>query len=297
MKVLFVGAGKRLEIAKKFISAYCKISSYEDDINCPLNNAPIKIIKGLKWADPKIKEDIQKLSSNFDVVIPFQDEATKILSELKFNNPNFCVSDIETTACCLDKKLFEQKFYNKDYYPKPLDGYQAISKPIKGFGSKGIELCNFFTPNIQIPNRIYQKRITGGHEYSVDCDFSKSNELVDFVPRKRIEVVGGEVVKSVTVHKSKFNFEELIKDISKELKFVGPVCIQFISDEFDKLWIMEVNARFGGGATLSIAAGFDMIDLIKKEYYDYQEIKNYYSNWMDGLHVSRCFVDYYHRGN
>lgn len=70
--------------------------------------------------------------------------------------------------------------------------------------------------------------------------------------------------------------------------------MQFISDSSDKLWIMEVNARFGGGATLSIAAGFDMINLLEKEYYNFDQLDSYYSNWESGLHLFRCFVDYYH---
>lgn len=300
MKVLFVGAGKRLEMAKKFANQFWRISSYEYETECPIKSLPVKIIKGLKWADPKIKEDIQKLSSNFDLVLPFQDEATKLLSELKPSNVNFCVSDYETTNCCLNKDLFEKKFFHKDYYPRALQNESAIIKPVRGFGSKGIQIIDCFQADDNFYTQseyVYQRKITGGHEYSVDCYFDKKNKLIDFVPRKRIETANGEVVKSVTVKKNDFEFERLINDISKELKFTGPICMQFISDSSNKLWIMEINARFGGGATLSIAAGFDMVNLLTKEYYEFKEIDSYYSIWESGLHLSRCFVDYYHHGN
>lgn len=300
MRVLFIGAGKRLEMAQKFIAAGWEVHSYEYDTNCPLNKIGIKILKGKRWKDMMIKQELFELCCSYDLVLPFQDEATKILSEIKEENLKhsemLCVSGLFSTTACLNKQDFETYFKSQPFYPTPQQGKPVVVKPIYGFGSKGIKYIENWGSEL-IDNCILQRKIEGGNEYSLDCYFDKTNCLIDFVPRKRIEVVGGEVVKSVTVDRNSFAFEEIIKSISKNLLLVGPICIQVISDSNGLIWIMEINARFGGGCTLSLASGFDIIDMLKTEYVDKKSIQNYKSVWKSGLHMSRCFVDYYHEKN
>lgn len=297
MKALFIGAGRRIEIAKKFLNKKWEIDAYEYDVNSPLKMLGIKIIEGKKWTDPEIKNDLSSLCKEYDLVLPFQDEATELLSVIKKTNHlnSICVSEQTTSNYCLDKKNFETLFANEKFYPNPIFGKTAVVKPTRGFGSRGIKYIQNWSGE-QYDGCIIQNKIENGDEYSVDCYFDKSSKLIDFVPRKRIQVSGGEVVRSSTLEKTSFNFEEIISIISNKLHFSGPVCIQFISDENKNIWIMEINARFGGGCTLSIHSGFDIIDLLKTEYYDRKEI-NYTSTWKSNLYMTRSFLDFYYEKN
>lgn len=296
MRVLFVGAGKRLEMALKFLDFGWQVHSYEYDTNCPLNKAAIKIIKGKRWKDPSLMEDLAALIPKYDLVLPFQDEATRILAEIKQHDSagstNICVSPLETTKICLDKDLFGQLLSGQKFYPSPLVGSNVIAKPRYGFGSKGIRYISNWDGK-DIEGYVLQHNVEGGNEFSLDCYFDRYGSLIDFVPRCRIETAGGEVVKSVTVDKKLLAFEPIVETIAKTARFSGPLCVQVISDSQGNLWIMEINARFGGGSTLSIASGFNMIDLLKTEYVDCKLVENYSSTWHAGIHMSRCFVDYY----
>ena len=48
---------------------------------------------------------------------------------------------------------------------------------------------------------------------------------------------------------------------------IGPICFQFMLDNGSPR-IIEINSRFGGGCILSLEAGFPIIDLIKKDYFN-----------------------------
>lgn len=298
MRVLLVGAGRRYEMALKFIRSGWDISSYESDINCPLNLLKVPIYQGKRWSDPGLHEELRKISIDYDLILPFQDKAVEVLSIIKSesSNDSVCVSPIKTSTICLNKIQFANTFSKYDFYPRPIHGMPAIIKPVDGFGSRGIRYTKEWKGE-SYSDAVVQNLIEGGREYSVDCYFDKRHRLVDFVPRERIEVVAGEVVKSCTISKDRLPFENIINQISSILKFCGPVCMQFITCRENKLWIMEINARFGGGSTLSLSSGCDMIDLLKTEYVDNDSIKNYKSNWKTNFHLSRCFVDYCYEKN
>jgi len=305
MKALFVGAGRRVTMASYFKSDGFEVDAYEYDIDSPINLEASNIYQGLKWSDPNISNDILELieKNNYDIVLPFQDEATRILSKLKNCYPDstnsICVSEFLTSEKCLDKKKFELHFLENEsitkYYPKD-DGSHAVIKPRFGFGSKNIQFVSS-SPGIVEDDRVIQKRIFG-NEYSIDCCFDANGTLIDYVPRKRLQVTGGEVVRSCTVSKDLFGIsvlEKAVIDILKTFKFAGPICMQFIVDKSNKIWIMEINARFGGGATLSIAAGCNIVKIIKDSFVLKKSVsKSYSSNWKKNFYMSRAYQDYYY---
>ena len=289
MKFLLVGGGRRNQLCLYMLEKNIQVHSYELDINCPISLYSSKVIQGKTWKDKNLKNDLLKLSSDYDLIIPLMDEATKILSEL--NLKNVCASNFKTTNLCLNKKIFENYFLSdndlRKYYPIP-DGSEVVVKPVNGFSSIGITFMNN-SPKIS-KDYVVQKRIYG-QEYSVDCFCDENNNLVDFVPRKRIKVSSGEVIESVTVSKNKF--EEIVGMIIKKIPFKGPICIQFIEDENENLWIMEINARMGGGSTLSIAAGLDIIELMISCFCNKNFlIEKYQSNWKTNFYLKRFYLDY-----
>lgn len=290
MKVLFVAAGRRNQFAKYLKEKNIIVHSYELDPECPIKLECEKVIKGKKWNDPDIGNELMNLSKDYDLIIPFHDEAVKILSELNLNNS--CVSEYQTSSICLDKKKFEEYILLDNqlssYYPKYVDG-EAVLKPSRGVSSNGVVFLDNYEKDIP-DDFVIQKRIRGT-EYTIDCFFDKDFSIIDYVPRKRIKVVDGEVVESATVNSKKF--EHVINLLSKKFKFKGPVCFQFIEDENGKLWIIEINARMGGGCTLSISAGFDIPELIISVFCKNCFLKdNYSSSWKENIYLKRYTLDY-----
>ena len=73
-----------------------------------------------------------------------------------------------------------------------------------------------------------------GTEYSVDLYISPhSKKVISVVPRIRLDVLGGEAVKSMTI------WDEALIDLSmivaKKSGLVGPIVIQFIRDNNTKI--------------------------------------------------------------
>jgi|TARA_B100001094_G_scaffold331074_1_gene398238 carbamoyl-phosphate synthase large subunit len=294
---LFVGAGRRVALAKKFISHGFNIFAYEASSSVPIASTS-KIILGRRWKDKDIVEHILDTIHKYNIklLVPLQDEATYLLSKIKNQNvtdANILTSNIQSTAICFNKKFFSEFMENNfNYiYPSP-DCFPQICKPMFGFSSKNISVIHNSTElsNVDQSTFVLQQQVSG-KEYSVDCYFDKNSNFIDAVTRERIRVSGGEVITSKT------DFIESIykssKSIGEKLKLIGPICMQYIIDKENNPFIIEINARFGGGSTLSMEAGLDMIALIKKEYFDY-DYKYKPLTWKNNLLMERCYQDFFY---
>jgi carbamoyl-phosphate synthase large subunit len=98
-----------------------------------------------------------------------------------------------------------------------------------------------------------------GQEYTVDCYVDRAGRCRCAVPRRRLEVRGGEVSMGVTVRSPRL--EALAADVCEALPGAfGAVTLQAFVDgdtETGRASVIEINARFGGGYPLSHAAGAD----------------------------------------
>ncbi len=97
--------------------------------------------------------------------------------------------------------------------------------------------------------------LAGGHEHTVDVYVDRAGRVREAVPRRRLEVRGGEVSKAVTVRLD--DVEDLAREIGHRLPDAfGALNVQlFREEESGTLAVIEVNARFGGGYPLAAAAG------------------------------------------
>jgi carbamoyl-phosphate synthase large subunit len=298
LNVLFVGGGRRVSLAKKFIENGFNIYGYEINNRMPLSSVG-KIICGKDWKDPEIYSDIKYIIDKYKInlLLPLQDEAVTVCSKIHVDNCVTLASDFYPSSICLDKKLFEEFCLNyfPDIYPK-VSGYPKIAKPRFGFGSRGIAILNneedekFLFRTNDRDSYILQKFVQGT-EYSVDTYFDNYYNAVDSVSRKRARVGSGEVITSITERQN--NIIYLAEDLGHSIGLIGPVCSQFIVTPDGNPFVLEVNSRFGGGSTLSIEAGLDFIKLIKSEYFGYN-FKYTRGEWKNNLLMERSFEDFFY---
>jgi len=102
------------------------------------------------------------------------------------------------------------------------------------------------------PDLVAQPYIAG-QEYTVDAFYTWDNRLHQFVVRKRLRVLDGQMEYGEVVSPPKAIVDALVA--MKCLRFAGPVNFQFI--EGAEMWLTDMNLRFSGGIGLTIAAGAD----------------------------------------
>lgn len=294
MKVLLLGAGRRVSLAKRFIAHGFDVYSYETEVKCPIASVG-KVIEGKKWDDQEANIHIEETINSIkpDLVLPLADKATSILSNISYKG--IITAKERANNICLNKAVFEWMFGDCSFYPKVGENGLAILKPKFGANSKGLKIIDNldWEENREVYSKDYvAQRKIDGFEISVDAYFNKDSKMIDAVPRERIEVQGGEVCRSITLERDVFWVVELTRNIGEDIGLVGPVCAQYIVDK--KAYIMEINARFGGGVILSLEAGFDMIDLLKREYVDGEVIEPQKYDWKVGFGMTRYFSEYFY---
>jgi carbamoyl-phosphate synthase large subunit len=302
-RVLFVGGGRRVSLAKRFIAEGFDVISYETDKNAPISTVAT-IVEGKKWSERGVSEHLletfQKCS--IDLAIPLQDHATDRLSymieEAAEVGTKLPVPHPTASAKCLNKQLFEdacQRQFKFDFYPSVSEECEkVILKPTFGFNSKGIRIIS--KSEYDQYNKIHngdfvaQRYIGGGYEISVDAYFNKQGKMVDAVPRRRLEIQGGEVSKSITLARDAFGVVEITRTVGEKFGLMGPTCFQYVIDG-NKPYIMECNARFGGGVILSLEAGLNMVKLLRQEYIDGLECPPMEYPWKVNFGMTRYFSE------
>ncbi|RMD04325.1 ATP-grasp domain-containing protein [Clostridium autoethanogenum] len=185
---------------------------------------------------------------------------------------DICQNKLKTYKFLGKNKISSPKSYSKIEMLKLIENnhvdFPLIVKPINGTGSVGvfkvydINELNFFIKYIKEP--IVQEYVDGT-EYTVDVLCDLHGFPISIVPRERIEVKAGEVLKSRTVMHRQIIKEtyKLIKDLVEEvdsadnIRAVGPFTIQCKVTKDDEIKFIEINPRFGGGVPLTFKAGVD----------------------------------------
>jgi carbamoyl-phosphate synthase large subunit len=90
----------------------------------------------------------------------------------------------------------------------------------------------------------------------VDAWLSSTHQLKGLVLRSRDNVINGEAQVTTTFRDAQLE-AEMVK-ILQILNLSGPVVLQALIDENQKVHIIECNPRFGGASTASIAVGLDI---------------------------------------
>ena len=307
-KIFMLGGGKRVSLARRFKKAIesfnfePEIFSYDLTKHEPINKEA-RIIKGLPWNSSNVISDLREkmIENDFDLIISNVDPAIPLQSKLanEFNSASL-ISSYENILICQSKELF-QEFCEKEKLPIiPRWDYKTFPffiKPKNGFSSNGAQLIysrDQLNKVIDFSKEIFIKqKFIDGNEYTVDVYVDRNNKIKALSPRERLKTAGGEVVLTRTLRDK--TIENLSENIIYNLGLQGPISIQFIkSREDNKLWLMEINPRLGGGVIASIEAGHNIPEMLISDILDY-DVKKSISNTK--LIMKRYFEEIFYEDN
>lgn len=309
INILFLGGAKRVSLAECLIDSGKKLNktinifSYELDPYVPIASIG-RVIIGLKWNDTNILKHLKQTieENNIHIVLPFVDGATVIAARLKNEVQNtFIPVSPELTCDIMFDKVKANEWFRKNEIPVPIytGSFPAIAKPRNGSASQGLVIIknaqdlNNFKTHFKEEDFLIQSYLTAD-EYTVDAYISKEGKAISVVPRKRMEVTSGEATKSITVKDEEVI--ELSKTVMSKITFQGPITLQFLRDkQTKKLYMMEINPRFGGGVVTSIKAGANSCAMLLNEYLEnpIQEV----ISWEENLIMTRAFREFFYHAN
>lgn len=285
VNVMFLGGAKRVSMGQKLIAAGdslgldVRLFSYELSKELPIASIA-EVVIGKRWSDPSLMEHLHATitEKHIDILLPFVDPAVEVAT-------NYCMSDsgcwtpgrnADMAAKMFDKVEADAVFRSMGF-PLPLNASltefegMIIAKPRLGSASKGIRVIGrdeFIRMNEcgEAPDFLFQEYIADREEFTVDCYVAGSGTVICAVPRRRIEVAGGEVTVTKTLHDKEI--EDWSHRILHDLRLNGPVTLQFLREKQcgRRLMLMEINPRLGGGAVCAVHAGADLPRFILQEW-------------------------------
>ena len=286
IRLLFTGVGRRIELLQAFRNAALVLDKnlkiYGADM---AGTAPalcycdftrkVVAMKDAGYID-NLLDICQK--DRIDLLIPTIDTDLLVLSRNKERferiGTKVLISDPDKVLISRDKNNTSKFFVDCGLAaPMPVNdvskyqgGFPAFIKPkdgsssINAFKVEDEEELHMYSQ--QVEDYIIQPFISG-REYTIDifCDFE--GKPISIVPRERMQVRAGEVLKTKI-----FMDETMIKEakaLCEAFKPCGPITVQLIQDEKSKInYYIEINPRYGGGAPLSMKAGAKSAEYILK---------------------------------
>lgn len=299
--ILMLGGAKRVSIGRLFLKAAAsagfsgRLFSYELSEEVPVAEIA-EVIVGKRWNDSDILTDLQKVvvQHNINIVVPFVDGAIAPASRLRELCPQVFVPACspEMADVLYDKIRADELFRHRGVpVPGAADsGFPLIAKPRFGSASKGIMVIRTREALDRLTdsgNYLLQEYIEDRTEYTVDCYVTQSLKMLAVVPRIRLEVLGGEAVRTVTVDAPALI--DVSRTVIELLQLSGAVTLQFLHDRKDgRLMLMEINPRLGGGCVCAVHAGADIPLLIVREW---AGLPLEPPAWQSGVLITRYFQE------
>jgi carbamoyl-phosphate synthase large subunit len=309
VNILITSAGRRVSLLREFKNELKKTTAngivFVADANPEYSAASqiantyfhLPIVSDDKYVDTLL--EIAQ-ANNIKVIIPTIDTE---LQTLATNRDRFLkegidiiISDLKLIEACRDKRLTQGLFESISIetpviYSDSNYRYPVFAKPIDGSSSKNLyliqnklELAVIQDKNL---NLVFMEYLDPAYhtEYTIDIYYDRNSTMKCLVPRKRIEVRSGEVNKAITEKGDLYN--------KLESRFAGLSgargCITaqvFVSNDFQEVYGIEVNPRFGGGYPLSYHAGANYPSWIIQEYLFNRKVQ-YFKDWHDNLLMLR----------
>lgn len=281
INVLILSCGRRVELTKCFIEARNALKINGKVVCCDASEtAPALFFADEKYIVPRINsgkyiESIIDICNkeNISLIVPTIDTELSILATNKDliesqTGAKVLVSNDKCIEICQDKILSAKFFADNGFgVPKTLDkeamdkedfSFPLFIKPkngsssINAFKVKNKKELDFFYDYIESP--IVQECVTG-IEYTVDVFLDFDSNIISIVPRQRLAVRSGEILKGIIdMNESIIND---VKNMINLLKPIGHITVQGFYGGDKKFCYIEINPRFGGGAPMAIKAGAD----------------------------------------
>lgn len=287
-RILFTSPGRRFELINffkeefsgyEFIGADAFKTSPAAYILDRVYEVPLKIDDDYTEAVIEIckKEEIEFVIPLLDPELPFFSKAEKEFQKIgvKVWVPSYDIVELSNNKFFTYNR-FRGKDVNlpetwmlKDFIEKNISvSYEKlILKPATGSASKGIYKINssevkqiFESNNLNSAAYIVQQCIDFDFEVTVDLYGDGEGNVIEHCQRKRISTRGGEVEKGITVNIPEVT--DVVKKVVRELNILGVVNIQVMVKD-DKVYLGEINPRFGGGYPLAHKAGANLIQHIR----------------------------------
>ncbi len=305
LTIMLLGGARRVSLAQLLkrsgsrIGYKINIVSYDLTEEIPISLEG-KVIKGLKWSDPGVVDDIERVVKEYgvNVILPFVNGAIEIASQCKDRMKDVFVpvTDFEISSALFDKAE-AAKVFKESGLPTPRTysvlsaEIPAIAKPRKGGSSRGIHIFRNMEDLMHLQDLqkyLLQEYLENCKEYTVDSYIDSKGNILVTVPRERLEIMGGESTRTRTCHNE--ILESLSREVIEKLKLRGPVNIQFLHDlDTGRYLLMEVNPRLGGGVICSIYAGAPITDYIIGEALGVE--LSPCSDWASGTLMARYFKE------
>jgi carbamoyl-phosphate synthase large subunit len=288
VNVVLVSAGRRVELTRALRRAYDavgvegRIVTLDVDPLAPAMHEADRSYLVPRLSDPAFLPALASICERerASLVVPLTDRDIPVLAAgragIEATGARVLLLPDEGVTVTMDK-LLTHRFFLERGVPAPrswsadeareaeLD-YPLFIRPRRGSASEGAfpvrnrRELEFFLDYVHDP--IVQEHLPGP-EITTDVfsDFGlaggREGRVLGAACRQRIEVRSGEVAKGVTV----CNPEVLghCVTIARALRAPGPVTVQCILRD-GRPYFTEVNARFGGGAPLGLAAGMPALE-------------------------------------
>ncbi len=309
MNILITTAGRRVSLVRAFQSEAKRIEPdskiFTVDM-CPELSSACRISDGFfkvpRVTDPDYLDILTGhcIENEVDMLIPRIDAELLVLAEnresLEKAGIEVIISDSELIKICNDKRKTIDFFKNRAIpTPKIVEkenpSFPVYAKPYDGSGTEN----NFIIENarqvrdthVEDEKLLFFEYIDqeAYNEYTLDLYYDQESELKCVVPRERIKIRTGEVLKGVT------RKNHLIEFVREHLSSIpgarGCITLQlFLNKQTGGIECIEINPRFGGGYPLSYVAGANYPRWIIEEYRSDKTI-NYFEGWEQDLLMLR----------
>ena len=228
---------------------------------------------------PKYLDSMLAICKRCEVklLIPSRDEELPFFAEhgdeFSAIGTKVIVAELPTIGICQDKKSFVEFCLRNGFStPKTYDEtcdipdneFPVFLKPQRGKGGAQTFRIDSrdeleFTLR-RVPDAIIQEFVSRP-EYTIDLLADFSGNILSVIPRSRIHTLAGESFVSKTV--KDFKLIEGASRLSTSLGLIGHNTIQCFYDG-KTIEFIEVNPRFGGGASLGFIAGVSTPRLLVK---------------------------------
>lgn len=220
------------------------------------------------------------LSAQVDVVVPTVDAelipVAKAAPRFEEHGIHVLCPPISTLELCLDKAVLSDAMRGHVRVPHTavLAGESApagvrgriVTKPRSGSGGRGVAIhdsIEAISPDVPRDGTHIVQEFLPGSEYSIDVLADRYGNIVASVPRERIRVDSGIAVAARTVRDPEL--EQVGAAVARAIGLRSVANVQVRRDRNRVPSLLEVNPRFPGTMSLTVASGVNMPKLALTE--------------------------------